>query len=103
MNRRKAVRTMGAAALGLAAVARDGGAESRAGQEAGEILIRGGRVVNADASRLADVRILGTPSPTSGLISLPAPAPGSSTRQAGSSSPAALIPTPTCRDPSSTI
>ena len=59
MNRRKAVRTMGAAALGLAAVARDGGAESRARQEAGEILIRGGRVVNEDASRLADVRILG--------------------------------------------
>ena len=59
MNRRKAVRTMGAAALGLAAVARDGGAETRAGQEVGEILIRGGRIVNADGSRLADVRVLG--------------------------------------------
>lgn len=59
MNRRKAVRTMGAAALGLAAVGRDGGAETRAGQEAGEILIRGGRIVNADASQLADVRIRG--------------------------------------------
>ena len=59
MNRRKAVRAMGAAALGLAAVARDGGAETRPGQEAGEILIRGGRIVNADGSRLADVRVLG--------------------------------------------
>ena len=59
MNRRKAVRTMGAAALGLAAVARDGGAETEAGQEATEILIRGGRIVNADASQLADVRVLG--------------------------------------------
>ena len=59
VNRRKAVRTMGAAALGLAAVARDGGAETEAGQEASEILIRGGRIVNADASRLADVRVVG--------------------------------------------
>ena len=59
MNRRKAVRTMGAAALGLAAVAREGGAETRVRQEVGEILIRGGRIVNADASQLADVRILG--------------------------------------------
>ena len=59
MNRRKAVRTMGAAALGLAAAARDGAAETRARQEAAEILIRGGRIVNADASQLADVRVLG--------------------------------------------
>ena len=59
MNRRKAVRTMGAAALGFAAVARDGGAETETRQEATEILIRGGRIVNADASQLADVRILG--------------------------------------------
>ena len=59
MNRRKAVRTMGTAALGLAAVGRDGAAQIRAGQEAGEILIRGGRIVNADASQLADVRVLG--------------------------------------------
>ncbi len=76
MNRRYALRTMGAAALGLAAGARDGEAAVRpaaseaagatiseaasaARQEAGEILIRGGRVVNADASLVADVRILG--------------------------------------------
>lgn len=59
MNRRKAVRTMGAAALGFAAVARDGGAQTRVRQEAGEIVIRGGRIVNADGSQLADVRILG--------------------------------------------
>ena len=77
MNRRHALRTMGAAALGLAAGARDGEAAVRpaaseaagatiseaasaARQEAGEILIRGGRVVNADASLVADVRILGS-------------------------------------------
>ena len=69
MNRRKALHTMGAAALGLAAGSRDGGASVRpatsavgraAGvQEAGEILIRGGRVVNADSSLVADVRLLG--------------------------------------------
>ncbi len=64
MNRRNAVRSMGAAAmgaaaLGLAAAARDGSAETRVRQEAGEILIRGGRIVNADGSQLADVRVLG--------------------------------------------
>jgi dihydropyrimidinase len=59
MNRRKAVRTMGAAALGFAAVARDVRAETEAGQEATEILILGGCIVNADASQLADVRVLG--------------------------------------------
>jgi dihydropyrimidinase len=59
MNRRYAGRTLGAAALGLAAVARDGVAEASAGQEPGEILIRGGRIVNADGSQLADVRVLG--------------------------------------------
>ena len=59
MNRRKAVRTMGAAALGLTAVARDAGAETRPRQQPGEILIRGGRIVNANGSQLADVRVLG--------------------------------------------
>ena len=59
MNRRNAVRSMGAAALGLAAVARDGRAEARPGQEVGGILIRGGRIVNADGSQQADVRVLG--------------------------------------------
>ena len=68
MNRRKALHTMGAAALGLAAGARDSGASVRlatsevvraGGQEAREILIRGGRVVNADSSLIADVHILG--------------------------------------------
>ena len=63
MNRRNALRTMGSAALGLAAGARDSAAGVRpatsdsaraAWQEAGEILIRGGRVVNADASLVAD-------------------------------------------------
>ena len=69
MSRREALHTMGATALGLATVGRAGAegvrpARSNAGQtarqQAGEILIRGGRVVNADASRAADVRILGT-------------------------------------------
>ena len=75
MNRRKAVRTMGAAALGIAAAPRDDGtgtpglqgagtvapqgADTTAPQEVDEILIRSGRIVNADASQLADVRILG--------------------------------------------
>ena len=69
MNRRQALQTMGATALGLAAGGRGDGAHlpldaSDTGrapeQEAGEILIRGGRVVNADAtSQSTDVRILG--------------------------------------------
>lgn len=73
MNRRDAIRTAAAAAAGLAtgsapleAAAPSGStrvhaapeSQSNAIQEA-EILIRGGRVVNADGSRLADVRILG--------------------------------------------
>ena len=41
---------MGAAAVGLAA---------RPTQRPGEILVRGGRVVNADGSRVADVRVVG--------------------------------------------
>jgi len=69
MKRREALHTLGAAALGLAAGTHDGAASmrpatsesARAGQQqAGEILIRGGRVVNADASFTADVRILGS-------------------------------------------
>ena len=70
MNRRDALGAMGAWALGLAAQARDGaatdsearragGAEHARGQARAEILIRGGRVVNADSARVADVRILG--------------------------------------------
>ncbi len=67
MNRRHAIHTMGAAALGLAAgpadtasLRRDSRDAARgAGQEVPEILIRGARVVNADASQAADVRIVG--------------------------------------------
>jgi len=68
MNRRKALHTMGATALGVAAGVRSGGASARltaseivrgGGQEASEILIRSGRVVNSDSSVIADVHILG--------------------------------------------
>ena len=77
MNRRDVIRTAVAAAAGLAtgtspvsaADARPVRATStglrqsrdpaRSGQPAPEILIRGGRVINADGSRLADVRIVG--------------------------------------------
>ncbi len=64
MNRRDALRAMGAAALGGASVPRavraaGGDCAPEARQVPGEILIRGGRVVNADAAVAADVRILG--------------------------------------------
>ena len=72
MNRREAIRTTAAAAAGLVAGVRPlAGAfpddraspkrdpASTAGQPAPEILIRGGRVVNHDGSRVADVRIVG--------------------------------------------
>jgi dihydropyrimidinase len=70
MNRRHAIRTTAAAAVGLAAGGRpraltaDGSAEERDGrgwpaQPAPELLIRGGTVVNADGQRSADVRIVG--------------------------------------------
>lgn len=76
MNRRDAIKRAAAAAAGLAAGAPPilaGGAspapnatDPRAVRErtpsrqpAPEVLLRGGRVVNADASRLADVRIVG--------------------------------------------
>ena len=77
MNRRNAIRTAVTAAAGLATGAsplradgsspvraastsvRSSGERSRSGQPAPEILLRGGRVVNADGSRLADVRIVG--------------------------------------------
>ncbi|HSF14970.1 MAG TPA: amidohydrolase family protein [Vicinamibacteria bacterium] len=52
MNRRQALHTMGAAAVGLVA-------RASSAQRAGELLLRGGRVVNADGSRVADVRIKG--------------------------------------------
>lgn len=77
MNRRDAIRTAVTAAAGLATgasplradaspsvraastSARSSGERSRFGQPVPEILLRGGRVVNADGSRLADVRIVG--------------------------------------------
>lgn len=68
MNRREAIRTAAAAAAGIAAgTAPALGATNEprvvrhegAGQPAPEILLRGGRVVNADGSRMADVRIVG--------------------------------------------
>jgi dihydropyrimidinase len=79
LSRRAAVHTLAAAALGL--VARPGSAAAspavgfRAGS-VGEILIRGGRVVNADGARAADVRIV------DGVITEVAPglAPGAGAR-----------------------
>jgi dihydropyrimidinase len=68
MNRRDAIRTAAAATAGLAAgvspilgaVPSDGGRNSvSATQPEPEVLLRGGRVVNTDGSRLADVRIVG--------------------------------------------
>jgi len=69
MNRRDAIRTAAAAATGLATgTSPILGAERNprptrnrepSGQPSPEILLRGGRVVNADGSRLADVRIVG--------------------------------------------
>jgi len=66
MNRRDAICTAAAAAAGLATgvsplLAASTGSRVRApsGQPAPEILLRGGRVVNADGSRIADVRIVG--------------------------------------------
>ncbi len=61
MKRREALRTMGTAAVGLAALPRAGVGDLRVveRQEPSELLIRGGRVVNADGSREADVRVRG--------------------------------------------
>jgi len=69
MNRRDAIRTAAAAATGLAtgtspilgAATNPRPSRNRelSGQPSPEILLRGGRVVNADGSRLADVRIVG--------------------------------------------
>jgi dihydropyrimidinase len=69
MNRRDAIRAAAVAAAGLAGGARPilgatpnrqrSLGRERSGQPAPEILLRGGRVVNADGSRLADVRIVG--------------------------------------------
>jgi len=53
LRRRQALAALGAVPVSLATTLR------RTPQDAGEILIRGGRVVNADGSRDADVRILG--------------------------------------------
>lgn len=61
MNRRDALRTAAAAAAGLAVdpAALLGATQLRPDQPTPELLLRGGRVVNADGSRLADVRIVG--------------------------------------------
>lgn len=68
MNRRDAIRTAAAAAAGLAAgtppILASPGARATRGptlphQPTPEILLRGGRIVNAEGSRLADVRIVG--------------------------------------------
>ena len=69
MNRRDAIRTAAAAAAGLATrvspvlaavrTSRPYGDRVASRQPAPDILLRGGRVVNADGSRLADVRIVG--------------------------------------------
>ena len=61
MKRREALRTMGTAAVGIAVLPTSPVGDFRVGgtQEATELLIRGGRVVNADGSRDADVRIRG--------------------------------------------
>ena len=69
MNRRDAIRTGAAAAAGLSAGAtsilaattnpRRSSTPRRLGQQAPEVLVRGGKIVNADGSRFADVRIVG--------------------------------------------
>ncbi len=73
MNRREAIHNLAAAAVGLGATARlaqadgslvrqggtSGPAQPGAQQQAPETLIRGGRIINADSSQTADVRILG--------------------------------------------
>ena len=61
MNRREAIRATALTAAGLATGARSllGRVETPRLQPAPELLIRGGRVVNHDGSRLADVRIVG--------------------------------------------
>lgn len=69
MNRRDAIRAAAVAATGLAtgtppilgakASPRTSQGEGLSGQPAPEILLKGGRVINADGSRLADVRIVG--------------------------------------------
>jgi len=61
MNRRDALRTAAAATAGLAVdpAALLGATQLRPNQPTPELLLRGGRVVNADGSRLADVRIVG--------------------------------------------
>ncbi len=61
MKRRDALRTMGAMAVGLATLpnssAQNSVDDSR--QDGGELLLKGGLVVNSDGRRVADVRILG--------------------------------------------
>lgn len=61
MSRRDAIRTVAAAALGVTAAPAQamGSSGRRPARQEPELLIRGGRVVNADGSRNADVRILG--------------------------------------------
>jgi dihydropyrimidinase len=55
-NRREAIGSLASAALGLTSIPKALLFENR---QAGEILIRGGRIVNADGSQEADVRIVG--------------------------------------------
>lgn len=58
MNRRKVVQLVGAAAVGALSESR--WSSGAGGQpSAAEIFIRGGRVVNADATQVADVRVVG--------------------------------------------
>ncbi len=75
MKRREALRAMGVGAAGLAALpgSRLGRFRVAGQQEAAELLIRGGRVVNADGSRDADVRIRGDMITEIGSALAPAP------------------------------
>lgn len=57
ITRRDALRTLGAGAISLTLERRDAGSPRQ--PQAGEVLIRGGRIVNADRVREADLRILG--------------------------------------------
>lgn len=60
ISRRAAVRTLAAASLGIAAGPPSAATSliDRRASRAGELLVRGGRVVNADGVRTADVRIV---------------------------------------------
>ena len=55
MKRREAIRTVGVAAVGIATIPSSVAQNNR--QSESEVLIKGGTIVNADGSRLADVRI----------------------------------------------